>query len=82
MAAEASRTIAGAASSDLAEVARLGQVLGDSPTKMSGRATASGLHPRPRVEVPIVPRRFGEQHDSLGRVVKVSGHKLRISGTA
>lgn len=48
-AADASRTTAGTAGSDLAQLARLGQVVSDPLSEPPGRRAANSLHPGLRV---------------------------------
>src|SRR5512144_1705099 len=69
--AEASKTMAGTAGSDLAELASLGQVISDPLPKPAWLRLADRLHPGPRVEVAVVVAALRQDHDTLRRVLKI-----------
>lgn len=74
-------TMAGVARSDLAELARFGQVLGDAPIQPPRLRTPHSLHPRPRLQTLLGALRIRKHHDAFGRVVEIYGrHICRVPG--
>jgi len=74
-AADASRTTNG--SSHLAELARLGQMAGDSASELARRAMTDGFYPGSWVEARAVIAALRQDHDILTWVVEIDdGHHV------